>query len=465
MESGLLEYKREYTDSVKYAVCAFANTDGGRVLIGVDDDGTPRGLRDPEGDLLRVTNLIRDSIKPDITVFTEARTVELESGAEHRLCIEVEVRRGTLRPYYLTGKGIRSEGVYVRQGASSVPASDAAILSMIRETAGDRFEDAVSVEQDLDLGDILARLRAKGLEGGHAQLRTLGLVSESGSFTQLARLFSPSCPFEIRAAVFSGGEKGSFRDRREFRGPLIRQTEDAYGFLDRYNALTSRLEGIERVDVRDYPEEALREALLNCVVHRDYALSAPVLISVFDDRIEFLSPGGLVPGLSFDDMMLGISAPRNRKLAEIFYRLDLIEAYGTGLAKIRRSYAGCSRQPLIEVTSGAFKLTLPNRNLRGYADDAGSSYPGIDHMYLSDNAAEYGASGCEAQRRGSDRYFPRSRAVMELIREKGEISRRDVEKVCGISQATAVLLLRRMIEDGIIEASGSGRSLRYVPRE
>lgn len=114
--------------------------------------------------------------------------------------------------------------------------------------------------------------------------------------------------------------------------------------------------------MKDYPEEALREALLNVLVHRDYAYGASAQISIFDDRIEFLSIGGLVKGITLSDIMLGTSVTRNERLANIFYRLTLIGAYGAGVPKILKSYKESIMQPKFEVTDNAFKITLPNQN-------------------------------------------------------------------------------------------------------
>lgn len=122
-----------------------------------------------------------------------------------------------------------------------------------------------------------------------------------------------------------------------------------------HNKNRSSFQGLYRIDTRDYPEEALREALLNCCVHRDYAFSASTLVSIFEDRMEFVSVGGLVDGIELEDVLLGLSVCRNPKLAAIFYRLDLIEAYGTGLRKIMQAYDKAERKPQFLVTGNAFQ--------------------------------------------------------------------------------------------------------------
>ena len=357
-ESKTVEYKREYIDDIKYTVIAFANTDGGKLYIGMEDDGQVYGVPDPDGIMLRVTNMIRDAIRPDVTMFTEVCLLEMED----KPVVAVNVQRGTARPYYLAAKGVRPEGVYVRQGSSSVPASETAILNMIRETSGDRYEDARSLNQQLTFDETAAYFARREVPFGEKQMRTLNMVSEDGTYTNLAMLLSDQCVHTIKLAVFDGSKKTVFRDRRELTGSLLRQVEEAFSYIDQYNRTRAEFNGLVRVDNRDYPTEALREALLNAVVHRDYAISSPTLISIFDDRVEFVSIGGLVRGISYEDIMLGVSVLRNQHLANVFYRLKLIEAYGTGMLKINECYADRMEKPRIEVTANAFKITLPNQN-------------------------------------------------------------------------------------------------------
>ena len=436
-ENKTTEFKREYVEDIKNTVAAFANTDGGKVFIGVNDDGSVYGVPDADAVMLRVTNAIRDSIRPDVTLFTECAAEKMDGKA----VVVISVQRGTARPYYIAGKGIRPEGVYVRQGASTVPATETAILNMIKETSGDHYEDARSLNQQLTFEKTAAFFKKREVEFGEAQKRSLRLIGEDGTYTNLALLLSEQCTHTIKLAVFEGDKKSVFRDRRELSGSLLEQLEDAFDYIDRFNRTRAEFSGLDRIDLRDYPPEAIREALLNAIVHRDYSFSGSTLISIFEDRIEFVTIGGLVRGISLDDIMLGVSALRNQNLANIFYRLNLIEAYGTGMLKINECYEGCSAQPQIDASSNAFKITLPNMNYSGV--NAGQNAP--------QNAPVRFVAPKE-EREG---------IITRLFDSRDYIVRRDVESALNISQASAILVLREMVDSGKLVKEGGGKYLRY----
>ena len=432
IESMTTELKREYTDDIKYAVVAFANTDGGKIYVGINDDGSVYGVGSTDATVLRITNMIRDSIRPDVTMFTECAVETMEG----KPVVVLTVQRGTARPYYLAGKGIRPEGVYVRQSSSSVPASESAILNMIKETSGDRYEDARSINQQLTFEKAENYFAKRNLPFGDQQKRTLNIIGSDGTYTNLGMLLSDQCVHTIKMAVFDGSRKSVFRDRKELTGSLLTQLEDAYSYIDQFNRTRAEFEGLDRIDKRDYPGEALREALLNAITHRDYSFSGSTLISIFDDRIEFVTIGGLVRGLTFDDIMLGVSALRNQNLANVFYRLNLIEAYGTGILKINESYADCAVKPQFEVTDNAFKITLPNSNYAGERKDVATP-PKVEGK------------------------ADRQEILLRLAEKRGYIVRKDVEGALKVSQATAILILRDMVEKGLLIKEGSGKLQKY----
>lgn len=437
LEDKHTEFKRDYVDDIKYAIVAFANTDGGNIYIGLNDDGSVIGVDNPDQTVLRIHNMIRDSIRPDVTMFVDSHVEEISQ----KKVIVVQVYRGTHRPYYIAGKGIRPEGVYVRHGASSAPASETAIINMIKETSGDSYEEAVSLNQQLTFKSAAKYFSKKKIKFNDAQKRTLKIIKDDGTFSNLGFLLSDQCTHSIKLAVFEGSKKSIFKDRKELSGSILDQLGQAAQYIDKFNRTRATFSGLERIDHRDYPPEAVREALINTVVHRDYSMSAPILISLFDDRLEFINLGGLVRGISFNDIMLGVSAFRNPNLANVFYRLKLIEAYGTGILRIKEYYANCEEKEKIEISNNAFKVTLPNTNY--LAETHKIAMPAIKSAV------------------NQTLINKKFQAVIDIFKGTDTLKRRDVESALQISQATAVNLLRTMTESGLLRKEGSGRNLCY----
>lgn len=227
-----------------------------------------------------------------------------------------------------------------------------------------------------------------------------------------------------------------FKDRREFKGSLLKQLTDSYEFIDLFNKTKAIFSGLNRIDKKDYPTEAIREALINSIVHREYSFSGSTLIKIFDDRIEFVSLGGLVPGLTLEDIMIGVSQCRNERLANIFYRLKLIEAYGTGITKILSNYDDYVKKPVFKATHGAFQVILPNIN------------------YLSDDLIK--------EEEESYIYNPQYNKILDYINKNGSITRVITQNILNVGQTRAINILKEMTDAGLIKKVGRGKNTEYL---
>ena len=422
IETDRIEFKAMFVNDLNKEVIAFANTNGGEIYIGLDDTGKPCGLKNINDVELQCINHITNTIKPDVSTFVKYEKLVLDEND----VLKITVNKGSMSPYYIAGKGIRPEGVYVRMGTASIPATETTIINMIKETTGDTYEDTRALNQNLTFIQAEQEFSNAGIPFGESQKKSLGIIGRDGCYTNLGLLLSDQCEHKIKFAVYEGTQKQVFKDRHEFAGSLFRQFEDLTRMMDSYNRLSSpKLDGMKRVDQRDYPVQAIREALLNALIHREYGLGGYTLISLFDDRMEIVSLGGLIRGVEMSDIMMGVSYLRNKRLAEIFYRLQLIEAYGTGIDKIKESYKGQAKQPIFESSPNAFKIVLPKIGAKEMVKDG------------------------------------REDEIIDLIKQKGEIVRNDVEKLLNVSSATATRILTKMVESGQIKRSGSARSIKY----
>ena len=430
-ESETVELKSIVVEDIKKEIIAFANCKGGKLYIGVQDDGTVSGLDNPDEVSLQISNMVRDAIKPDLTMFLHYETLTIDG----KKIVAVDIQQGTERPYYIAKKGLRPEGVYVRQGYSAVPATNTVIRRMIKETDGDRFEEMRSLEQSLTFESAKKIFVKRHVTFGPAQMKTLGLVTQDGVYTNLGLLLSDQCVHTIKAAVFQGTNQNEFKDRKEFAGSLFQQMEEVYDFIDFRNQTHSTFDKLYRIDRRDYPETAVREALLNLLIHREYSFRASSFISLYTDRLEFTSIGGLVNGVTLKDVTMGISVCRNAKLANIFYRLELIEAYGTGLIKIMDAYEGTGMTPQIETSDNAFKIILPNLNAISESEKPPQNM-------LENDIPE--------------------KKVIALTKERESITRKEVGMLLDMGQSSCGRLLKKMVENGLLIQEGKGKNTRYI---
>ena len=429
-ESETVELKAVVVEDIKKEIIAFANCEGGKLYIGVLDDGTVAGLDNPDETSLQISNMVRDAIKPDLTMFLHYETVTVDE----KKIVAVDIQQGTERPYYIAKKGLRPEGVYVRQGYSSVPATNTAIRRMIKETDGDHFEEMRSLEQKLTFESAKKIFAERNVKFGFTQMKILGMATPDGVYTNLGLLLSDQCVHTIKAAVFQGTSQSEFKDRKEFSGSLFRQMDEAYDFIDFRNQTHSTFDKLYRIDRRDYPETAVRESLLNLLVHREYSFRASTFISLYADRLEFTSIGGLVSGISLQDVTMGISVCRNAKLANVFYRLELIEAYGTGIIKIMEAYEGTGMTPQIETSDNAFKIILPNLNV------------------IPKPARQMPVN----PKKGTP-----EEQVTALTRQRGVITRKEIETLLGMGQSSCGRLLKQMIASGLLIQEGKGKNIHY----
>ena len=424
-ETENIEFKLQFTDEIYKEVIAFANTDGGVIYIGIDNAGNAVGIDNVDENYTRITNGIRDAIMPDVTMFVKY-TIQ-----ENRV-VRITVGEGSYKPYYLKSKGLKPSGVFVRQGTSSVPASPEQIRAMIKESDGDAFESMRSMEQELSFKSAKEAFKRYNIEFSKAKYRTLGITMQGDElYSNLALIISDQCAHTTKVAVFADEENTKFRDSKEFGGSIFKQLDNTYAYLALCNKKLATFKGLERIEKVDYPEEALREALLNALVHRDYSFSGSIIINVNDKEMEFISIGGLLPGLSPDDIRSGISQPRNKNLADIFHRLHLIESYGTGIRKIYNLYANCPKQPRIEVTSNTFKIILPNMNRA---------------------TAKEGIPVTTAQ----------MKKILDYIEENGQITDIEIQELLGLKKTRAFTLAKQMRDEGLIKVVGRAAEKRYV---
>jgi len=433
-EGKTIEFKREFNEKVLNTMLAFLNTEGGTLYLGLSDDGSVYGINgNIDSEARRVSNSFRDSITPDPSGYFN---VEPEKR-DGKLILKITVEQGSVIPYCYSKYGLVPQGVYVRIGSNTVMATREHIRQMIKDNGIGQFITELSIEQNLTFEYADKVFLDKNVKFGQQQKQSLGLISPDGRYSNLALILSDQCPYTTKVAIFEGLNKENFKDRKEFSGSVFKQIDDVLAYLHVYNRVHGEFEGIYRIDRPDYPDITLREAFINALIHRDYFIEGSILISMFDNRLEFMSLGGVMPGVTHDLMLTGVSVTRNEKLAQVFYRLNIIEAFGTGIPRIFSVYESFAVKPEIPVVNGGFLMRLPNRN--------------YEILHVKENRVTY-KTGIIT---GSNEHrilaaFP-----------NGNFSKEDAAKALDISDSGAYKLLERMKEQNLLNARKSGKKWLY----
>lgn len=425
IENQNVEFKREYNDKVIKTMLAFLNMDGGTLYLGMNDDGSLYGLEGNIDEWIRkIVNRFRDSVTPDPSAYFKVEPKQ----RDNKWFLEITVERGSAIPYCFAKYGLVPEGVWIRIGSSTVMATREHIRQMIKDNGVGQFITDLSTEQSLTFDYAEKVFAEKEVAFGPQQKRTMGLISSDGRYTNLSLILSDQCPYTTKAAIFEGTNKENFKDRKEFTGSLFKQIDEVLSYLHVFNRVRGTFEGAYRIDHPDYPDVTLREAYVNALIHRDYYLEGSVLVSMFDDRLEFMSLGGIMPGVTYDLMLTGVSVARNEKLAQIFYRLKIIEAFGTGIPRIFSAYEKSSVKPVIPIVDGGFLIRLPNQN--------------YNLQQTKDNVSK------------------REQQLLDTYVNK-EFTKEDAAKTLSISASGAYKLLVRMSEKGLLNTRKAGKQSVY----
>lgn len=419
-ESEILELKSEVTSNVCKEIIAFANTNGGTIYIGYDDNANLIGVKDAKKELDRISNMISDNIDPNL-IFNISMNIINESGKD---VIVIKVLKGTKRPYYLKSKGMTPEGVYLRLGATNKQASRDEIIKMMMEDSGIKFEDNISKEQNLTFNSLEKEFNNQNITIDKIKMKNMGLLTESDLYTNLAYIVSDQNTFPIKIAVYKGNNKEEFLDKKELDNmSIFEQLHEIEQFLNLIIKVPARIIGMKRIESPEYNFEVIRESLLNSIIHRDYNVYGSTLINIYEDNIEIANIGGLIGGLTIEAIKKGSSATRNPKLASIFHRLNYVEAYGSGIPRILAKYKYQEKQPIIETTKNNFFITFPK----------------LEEIEQDEE----------------------KQILMQIFRENGKIQREDVEKAFDCSKTTALRKLNKYVEAEFIKQINTGNKTYY----
>lgn len=410
-ESDRVELKREMIKDLDKEIIAFLNTLGGTIYIGVEDNGNVVGIAQELKDEYdeKVSAILTNNIKPN-----SRNKVDFSFNEDGVLAIHV--KEGDSKPYYLTEKGPKPSGTYIRVGRSKRPATDDEILTMIRDSSGWLWENQISNEQGLTFDVLTKFANRKNLVFNQSKYKTLKLMNEKGEFTNVGLLLSDQNPIEVKFAVYD--KNMNFKIKKEFQGSIISIADEILNYSELFNDTSAKIipGQISRVETKSYPGASLREGIINAICHADYSLPSNIKVEFFRDKVRIINPGN-VYNSTLEAVLGGVQTFRNPALVNVLYKLGFIENYGTGLQRIREAYENEELKPEFKVIDRYFFLTLPNLNKNSYSFDA--------------NDAK------------NDAKKTLEEEIIDLIKNNNSISKIEMAMKTGKSKATIERLLKR----------------------
>ncbi len=347
-ETRILEFKETITNTFLKTVSAFSNYDGGTILFGVDDDGNIKGLPDVKQACLDIENKINDSITPQPDY-----TLEIQNNDQ---TIKLTVKSGLQKPYLYKSKA------YKRNDTATIEVDTLEFSRLVLDGKNIRFEELPCKDQELSF-EILHRklketVRIENFDKD--TLKTLNLYDDVNGFNNAAGLLADKNHFPGIDIVKFGENISIIQKRSTFENISVLEVYEKAIEVFRDYYQYEVIQGADRKKMEKIPEAAFREAIANALIHRVWDVDSQIRVSMFDDRIDIVSPGGLLSGITEEEYLSGkLSVLRNRNLANVFYRLGFVEIFGTGITRIKQLYAEALIKPDFEVSENAIKIVLP----------------------------------------------------------------------------------------------------------
>ena len=412
-ETRTIEFKETVTNTFLKTVSAFSNYSGGMILFGIEDNGKVKGLSDVKQSCLDIENKINDSICPQPDY-----TLEIQPDQT----IKLLVKSGVQKPYLYKSKA------YKRNDTATVEVDILELSRLILEGKNIRYEELQCKDQELSFETLYCKLRE------HIQihtfnqdtLKTLNLYDDDNGYNNAAGLLADKNHFPGIDIMKFGEDISIIQKRVTFENMSLLQVYDKTIEVFRDYYQYEAIEGSNRKKVEKIPEEAFREAIANALIHRTWDMESEIRVSMFDDRIEIVSPGGLPAEITEDEYLAGkLSVLRNRILANVFYRLGFVEIFGTGITRIKQLYKDGLSKPDFEVSENTIKTVLPvlEKNL-GLTEDEKIIYKNL------------------------------SKIMLKPISE--------IAPYVPFGKSKTTQLLKNMVKKGIIAVEGRGRGTKYI---
>ena len=436
-ESKTLEFKETLpqNSSIAKTIVAFSNRSGGKLVIGVDDDKNIIGIDDKSIFELKdkIASIIYDTCYPNI--LPEIYTITTKD----KLLLVIEVFRGNLIPYYLKKEG-KNEGVFLRIGATNREASLENIIDLERQRNNISYDEEINYAvdfQSLDLTPIYKQFEKQNKNIDINKLKNLKLIKEEHSKLYATNALLIALGYyehcTMKCARFKGTTMEIFIDKKEYSTDIFSTLANSLSFIQNHINLRGEIKGLYRVDTYEIPTEALREALINALIHRDYTNHGrDIKVGIYDDIVNIVSPGGLPNNITLHDIYNGRSETRNKVLANLFKELELIEKWGTGINRIKK----------LCIDKGLQEPLLSEKN------------DFIDIEFLREIESQ---ETTQETTQEIKKLSTKDKIIQELVKNK-KVTRDQLSIITGVSTNAIKQHLSNLKKEGILKRVGSTKS-------
>lgn len=357
MENQTIEYKREYkkgmNDNIIKSIIAFLNTDGGTLIIGMNDDGSVRGIEKGECDEIVRTlqDVFYSRIKPYIP---EEVIINKEKKDDEKIILNIKIKSGNNKPYYDSKKGMIPEGIYYRENGMNRQMPKDKIESLYSRLYQKDISQIKANHQQYTIGFLENQFKREGIELTKIKLLNFGLINDSGEKTLIYQLLSDENSSSIKFNKYQDKTKSQLIESNQYGEiPLYETAKLILEKIKLLNDVETIITSDKRIERSKLDNISIREIILNAIVHNDYTIGYPQ-VDWFSDRIEVSSHGGLVIGMTREEFYAGKSVARNPQLVKIFDKLKFVESIGSGIDRVKE----CYDDDIFEITDNYFKVTI-----------------------------------------------------------------------------------------------------------
>ena len=427
-ETNRIENKEQLNEDFEQEVIAFLNyKEGGIIYVGINKNGQVVGVENTDLTQLQIKDRIKNNIQPSTLGLFDV-TVET---IENKEVIKVIISSGTEKPYYLRKKGRTPEGCYIRIGSSKERMTERMIEEMFARRIKNSLKEIESPRQDLTFRQLKIHYEGNGMILNDNFARNLNLLTDEGKYNYNAYLLADENNISIKLVKYLGTSKMELIENQEYGYCcLITATQRILDRLTAENTVYAKIEYNGRKEVEMIDSKALKEAVINAMVHSDYTLTTTPIIELYSDRIEITSGGGLPQGLSQEKFLEGVTAPRNKELIRVFKDVDLIENIGSGVLRILDAYYKSFLRVSFKYKENPFEYennTPKNGAISGVINDVKN---------INNN----------------------EQIIINIIIENPNISQKEISDISKIPYRTVQRLISSLKSKKIIERVGSNKS-------